>query len=99
MRKFKKYGFTDEVEADSYISDLGEDNKNHIVKVGFYVVTQGEYDEQGNETTPPVLSDKYMVDMMWVDKKDKDWKDFRYKLNGEPNYHTFFGIEYSDNTV
>ncbi len=92
MGKFKKYGFTDESEADIYIEALGTETDeegntyrthgNHIVKLGFVGV-----------------SGKYMVDIMWVDKKDKDWKDFRHKLNGKPNYHTFFGIEYSDNTV
>jgi len=82
MKKFKKYGFTDEAEADSYIDALGteeEPTRNAIVKCGF-------------------VDGLYMVDMMWRDKKDKDWKDFRYKLNGKQNYHTFAGIDYSDNT-
>jgi len=107
MANFKKYGFTDKAEAKTYIDALtvtDEDgneitHNNAIVECGFIVVTPGEYDEEGNETTPPILSDKYIVDVLWNDKKDKDWKDFRYKLNGVKNYHTFAGVSYSDDTV
>ena len=109
MRKFKKYEFTDEAEAQSYIDALGTEadedgntyptHNNHIVKIGHVVITAGEYDEQGNETTPPIMSENYLVDVIWVDGKDKDWKDKRIKLNGRKSSHTFYGWEYSDNTI
>ncbi len=101
MRKFKKYAFNDQTQAESYIDALSteeEPTNNAIVKCGHILEVAGEYDEQGNETTPPIYSEKYMVDVMWIDKKDKEWKDFRYKLNGKKNYHTFAGVDYSDNT-
>ena len=82
MGQFKKYAFTDEAEAQSYIDALGteeEPTRNAIIKCGF-------------------VNGSYMVDVDWVDKKDKDWKDFRFKLNGAPNYHDIAGRVYSDNT-
>ncbi len=101
MRKFKKYGFVDEAEADSYIANLSTEEQptnNAVVKCGFIVLAPGEYDEDGNETTPPILSEEYLVDVMWVDEKDKDWKSKRIKLKGKKNYHTFAGVDYSDST-
>jgi len=88
--KFKKYEFTDEIEADLFIENLGE-HKNHIVKLGYVVI------ERGDEETPPTYSDKYSVDVIWIDGKDKDWKSKRIKLNGKKNSHTFYGWEYTDN--
>jgi len=105
MKKFKKYEFIDESECDLFIENLGIDedgnptHKNHIVKLGHIVIENGEYDEDGNETTPPIYSETYCVDVIWVDGKDKDWKDKRIKLNGRKNSHTFYGWEYSDDTI
>ena len=93
--KFKKYEFTDEIEADLFIENLGE-HKNHIVKLGYLVVEQAEYNE-GDIITPPILTDGYCVDVIWIDNKDKDWKDKRIKLNGRKNSHIFYGWEYTDN--
>ena len=101
MRKFKKYEFTDEAECDLYITNL-EEHTNNIVKLGYAVVIDGVYDEQGNETTPPVLTDGYVADVIWNDNKDKDWKDKRIKIKdteGRKNYHTFSGWDYSDETT
>ena len=96
MRKFKKYEFDSEDQTDLFISGLGKHN-NAIVKLGFLVVEPAIYDGT-NEITPAVFSDKYSVDVIWSDGKDKDWKDYRIKLNGKKNSHTFYGWEYSDNT-
>lgn len=96
MKKFKKYEFTDEAEADQFIESLGE-HDNDIVKLGFLIVTPSVYDEQGEEITPPIFSDRYSVDVIWHNGKDKDWKDQRIKLNGKHNSHLFGGWEYSDN--
>lgn len=98
MGKFKKYAFTDQAEAQSYIDALGDEHNNSIIVIGHYVETPATYDEEGNELTPAILSEGFMVDVDWNDKKDKDWKDFRFKLNGAPNYHDIAGRTYSDNT-
>jgi len=73
--KISKYEFDDEASALSKIAALphstDEDGNSHpshkhtIVKLGHIVLEQGEYDEEGNETKAPVLSDKYSVDVLW----------------------------------
>ena len=73
--KISKYEFDDEASALSKIAALphstDEDGNSHpshkhtIVKLGHIVLEQGEYDEEGEETKAPVLSDKYSVDVLW----------------------------------
>ena len=73
--KISKYEFDDEASALSKIAALphstdvdGNSHPSHkhtIVKLGHIVLEQGEYDEEGNETKAPVLSDKYSVDVLW----------------------------------
>jgi len=101
---FKKYEFTDEAAADALIDALptaevdGEtypDHKHVIVKLGNVVVTPGEYDEDGNETTAPVLADNYSIDVLWqgIDQQPEDWEDYEITLE-DNGVHTFFGIDY-----
>ena len=53
--------------------DLDEEgNKVQNIKAAFikldkFVLEQGEYDEQGEEVAPPVLSRGYAVDVLWND--------------------------------
>ena len=75
--KISKYEFSDEASALSKIASLphakdenGNDYPTHkhtIVKLGFIVLEQGEYDAEGEETKAPVLSDKYSVDVLWTE--------------------------------
>lgn len=97
MKKFKKYEYDSEAQANQFIEALGE-HDNDIVKLGFLEIP-AIYNEEGEEITPSFFSDKYSVDVIWHDGKDKDWKDYRIKLNGKRNSHTFAGWQYSDNTV
>jgi len=79
MRKFRKYEFGSQGAATTKINALGideEGNPTHshsIVRLGHIVTTKGTYDEEGNEITAPVLSDKYHVDVMWNGEPDPDW--------------------------
>ena len=64
------------------IRDSGNDYPTHshsLVALGNIVVTPGEYDEEGNETKAPVLSDKYHVDVMWdlSDTYDEEGNEIR----------------------
>ena len=106
MELFKKYEFTDEATADALIAALphttdeltGESylEGNHtIVKLGHIVVTPGEYDEDGNETTAPVLADNYSVDVLWtvLEEQPEDWAAYEIVLDNN-GVHTFFGINY-----
>jgi hypothetical protein len=70
------------VKAESKINALpsvkdedGNDVPSHkhtIVKLGNIVLEQGEYDEEGEETKAPVLSEKYHVDVLWKDLEETD---------------------------
>ena len=80
MKKvFRKYEFGSKSAASAKINALGlddEGNPTHshsIVRLGHIVTTKGTYDEEGNELTPPVLSDSYHVDVMWNGEPDPDW--------------------------
>jgi len=78
-RVFRKYQFGSKAAASSKINALGlddEGNPTHshsIVRLGHIVTTKGTYDEEGNELTPPVLSDSYHVDVLWNGEPDPSW--------------------------
>lgn len=71
MKIFRKYSFDSKELADAAISSLGVDSEGNpthshaIVHLGNIVLEQGEYDDEGNETKSPVLSDKYHIDVLW----------------------------------
>lgn len=115
--KIAKYEFDSQSQAESKIEALGvatdEDgntyptHKHSIVKLGNIVLTQGDYDEDGNEITPPVLSDKYHVDVLWdlSDTYDDEgnvvyadhpygWKTYNVDLD-DNGVHSFMGLDYT----
>ena len=73
--KIGKYEFNSKEQAEEKISALGtatDENGNEypthkstIVQLGNIVLEQGEYDENGEEITAPVLSDKWHLDVLW----------------------------------
>ena len=79
MRTLRKYSFADEAAANAAIAALGQDeegNATHshaIMKNGHIVETEGTYDDEGNEVTPPVLSSTYAVDVIWQGEPNEDW--------------------------
>ena len=102
----KKYEFENESIVDSLITNLGvetdEDgnefptHKNAIVKIGNFIVTDGEYDDDLNEITPPVLYDKFCVDVFWRDENDSaiaDWSAYEIIIQDE-GVHQFAGVNY-----
>ena len=97
--RFKKYEFSDKDEANLKISEIQNNEVNlayGIVHLGFLTIVEGEYDENGNETKAPILSNKYSVDVFWRDAEPEGWKGKKIKLNGAKSSHTFAGIEYED---
>ena len=82
MKKFRKYQFGSKGSATTKINALGVDEEgnpthNHaIAELGHIVLTEGTYDEEGNELTPPVLSEDYHVDVLWNGEPDEDWATF-----------------------
>ena len=118
--KISKYEFADEASALAKINALpsvkDEDGNNvpahshTIVKLGNIVIEQGEYDEEGEETKAPVLSDKYHVDVLWKNLEEVDeegnvsvdhpygWKSFALDLDNE-GMHGFMGVSYLENKM
>ena len=114
--KVSKYEFDSQAQAESKIEALGVEtdengntyptHKHSIVKLGSIVLEQGTYDEEGNEITPPTLSDKYHVDVLWSldDGFDDEgnvvyadhpygWKTYSVDLD-DNGVHSFMGIDY-----
>ena len=79
MNKLRKYEFGSKAAATTKINALGVDedgNPTHshsIVRLGNLVVTEGTYDDEGEELTAPVLSDNYSVDVMWDGEPLESW--------------------------
>ena len=79
MKTFRKYSFGSKGAATTKINALGideEGNPTHshsIVRLGNLVVTEGTYDDEGNELTAPVLADNYSVDVLWDGEPDSSW--------------------------
>ena len=77
--KFRKYEFGSKAAATTKINALGVDedgNPTHshsIVRLGHLVVTEGTYDDEGEELTAPVLSDNYSVDVLWDGDPESSW--------------------------
>ena len=113
MIKIAKYEFDSKEQAETKIQGLGvatDENGNEypthkhtIVQLGNIVLEQGEYDEEGNETVAPVLSDKWHVDVLWKDlEADEDgvidhpygWKSYYVDIDGD-GVHSFLGLSYN----
>lgn len=77
--KFRKYEFGSKAAVTTKINALGVDedgNPTHshsIVRLGHLVVTEGTYDDEGEELTAPVLSDNYSVDVLWDGEPVSSW--------------------------
>ena len=77
--RISKYEFNSKEQAQEKIDALGtatDENGNEypthkstIVQLGNIVLEQGEYDEEGEEITAPVLSDKWHLDVAWSDSE------------------------------
>lgn len=61
----RETAIADLIAKGVYTEDLSFGNGIHaIVELGLVVLTDGTYDEQGNEITPPVYVDGYHYDVM-----------------------------------
>ena len=120
MKKIGKYEFDSLEQAESKINALGvgtDDDGNTypthshcVVRLGYIVLEQGEYNEEGEETKAPVLSEKYHVDVLWKDLEETDedgnvtvdhpygWKSYALDLDSE-GMHGFMGVSYQENKM
>ena len=113
-----KYAFNSKEQAQEKIDALGTEidengneyptHKHSIVELGNIVLEQGEYDENGEEISAPVLSDKWHLDVAWrlEDSYDEDgnlieaehphgWKSYAVEIEGD-GVHSFFGLKYDE---
>jgi hypothetical protein len=107
MIKIGKYEFLDKEQAQTKIKGLGVDtdengneyptHKHSVVELGNIVLTQGQYDEEGNEIVAPVLSDKWHVDVLWqnLDDHPYGWKSYSVDI-ADDGTHSFLGLSYLD---
>lgn len=83
----KRYEFNDQEQAEEKIDtffDVDEEGnkvqniKADFIKLNKFVLSQGEYDEDGEEITPPVLTEGYAVDVLWkeLDESPYGWKSY-----------------------
>ena len=106
MIRIAKYEFLDKEQAETKIKALGtatDENGNEypthkhtIVQLGYIVLQQGTYDEDGNELTAPVLSDKWHVDALFKDLDDHPYGWKSYAIDAVDNgVHSFLGLDYN----
>ena len=111
--RISKYEFNSKEQAQEKIDALGtatDENGNEypthkstIVQLGNIVLEQGEYNEEGEEVTAPVLSEKWHLDVAWNDaeitSEDGEvdhpygWKSYAVDIEGN-GVHSFFGLSY-----
>jgi len=111
MKKIGKYEFDSLQQAEEKITALGEVN-HCIVKLGHITIEKGEYNEEGEETKVPVLSDKYHLDVLWKLQGAEIIEDGEVVGHEDPTQpegwgehavdvtgngvHAFMGLEYND---
>ncbi len=100
-----KYEFSDKAQFQTKLDALYTENeegekipnqKFAVVELGHIVLTQGTYDEDGNEVTAPILSDNYCVDMAWwgLDGHPYGWKSYAIDISEGQGVHSFSGVDY-----
>ena len=85
MKELLKYEFNNENHFLEILKDVFpeiEEEDSHkpyytLVKLGYIVLKSGEYDVDGKEILPAILSDKYCVDILW--KEDQPSKFEKYQ--------------------
>ena len=78
-RLTRKYEFVDEVAADAAIDLLRDEEGNlsdNVIKLGYLVTTPATFDSEHEQITAPVYSDKYGVDVYWLNAPNQDWQQY-----------------------
>lgn len=112
MIYYRKYTFASKQEAEQHITNLGYFegeagimyplHRHTIVKLGHLPIEDAIYDEDGNEISPTIYSDKYSVDVLWKELEEDENGDVIFpngwvekELSGLDSYkHNFYGYTY-----
>ena len=104
--KIGKYSFDSKKQAVDKIKALGvsidEDgneypsHKHTVVKLGYIVLKEGEYSQDGEVVSDPVLSKKFHVDVLWADNEGHPygWAGKAEDIEGD-GVHSFLGLNYN----
>jgi len=79
---YLRYEFNDKEQAEEKIAKL-EDVNASFIKLNKFVLEEGTYNEEGEELTPPVLSEGYAIDVLWreLDASPYGWKTYEVEPN------------------
>lgn len=107
--KIGKYQFNSKEVAENKISALNPAHKHTVVRLGNIVLSEAEFDSEGNKTKEVVKSEKYHIDVAWQleDTIDENgnlikadhpygWKSASINLNTN-GVHSFYGVDYLKN--
>ena len=106
--KVGKYEFDSLEQANSMIAGVENSTYHTFVKLGHIILQDGEYDEEGEQTVAPVLSDKFSVDVLWykLQVNPEGWAEFSIDIKDEgvnnfskEGVHGFVGISYQENKI
>tara|TARA_R110002074_G_scaffold182548_1_gene347468 strand:- start:538 stop:861 length:324 start_codon:yes stop_codon:yes gene_type:complete len=99
-----KYSFDSKEQVQAKIDTLNEEpNKHTFVHLGNIVLEPAVINEDGEIETEAVLSEKWHLDVLWVDlEADEDeeidhpygWKSRSVNVDGD-GVHAFFGLNYN----
>lgn len=99
-----KYEFNSEEQFEDKFAALHtEDSEGNlipdfrfeVIKLGYQVVQEATYDDEGKVITPAVFGNKYHVDAFWRDLEDHPygWKTYSVDIETE-GLHGFVGLSY-----
>ena len=74
---YLRYEFNDKAQAEAKILSQ-EDVNAAFIKLNKFVMTEGTYDDEGEEITAPILSEGYALDVFWrdLDASPYGWKSY-----------------------
>ena len=93
----KETAIADLLAKGAYVESKNEDNEtvlsyakgvHAIVELGLIVLTDGTYDEDFNELTPPVYADGYHYDVLTDNEIP-----FENVIEPKSPKHSFYGVE------
>ena len=79
---YKKYLFTSKEQAETkvnaFIVDDVQTVKADFIWLDKFVLTEGEYDEEGVEIVAPTFTPPYSLDVVWhdLDESPYGWKSY-----------------------
>lgn len=94
-KRFKKYEFSNENQANDLIEKL-ENEALGLVRLGHFVVTPEIVDEDGKVVQKEVKQKNYCVDVFWRTEEPEEWKVKKIQLKGARGSHDFAGYTYAD---